>query len=368
MERLFVKVWGKDNPPRSILVKPNGEILEGTKSDSTIILFGEKPGLNYTFWMAVEPGIGTWRLGIINPKTDDSVFVFSNLKVRTDKFTINSSSKDREISINWDNSNSPEGSNIDIYLDTDTSGYDGKYIITVPESTGGCKIKLSDSLADCAYYVYAYIWDNDIPDKDYSTVLHQNPKASLPAPMGLSATSNLNGETNISWIIPADTMIANYLIRIRDNEGIDADKYITAANFMGSTNVMISNHERKRISIQSLGNRVNSGCWSPETDITTGLKEDEAISGLSESDNPIEIYPNPAINSVRISINLTVGKNIRLAMYDILGTQIGVLADGYYNQGRFSTNLDLSSYGQGIYYIRLESSDSNFTEKFFIIK
>ncbi|HEY3250909.1 MAG TPA: T9SS type A sorting domain-containing protein [Ignavibacteria bacterium] len=84
-------------------------------------------------------------------------------------------------------------------------------------------------------------------------------------------------------------------------------------------------------------------------------------------------YPNPFNPStkIRFSIPLTLekaGRNVILAIYDILGKEITTLVNEELKPGTYEVEWDASSYTSGIYYYKLEASDFKETRKMVLIK
>lgn len=85
-----------------------------------------------------------------------------------------------------------------------------------------------------------------------------------------------------------------------------------------------------------------------------GLNDDEAIQTMPE----LKLYPNPAGNILNISITLAT-EDMIIRIYSVHGRQmdkIRVKSD--------LLQLDLSRYPAGLYYIKLESGESQIVEKF----
>ena len=66
-----------------------------------------------------------------------------------------------------------------------------------------------------------------------------------------------------------------------------------------------------------------------------------------------DAYPNPFNPSTAISYQLTVNSNVRLSIFDMLGREVAVLADGMKEAGRYSATFDASKLSSGVYFSRL---------------
>ncbi len=82
------------------------------------------------------------------------------------------------------------------------------------------------------------------------------------------------------------------------------------------------------------------------------------------------VYPNPADNMFNISYNLKKQGQIRLSLYNQLGQEIALIADGPRDAGfhseRFSLNRNIIE--NGVYYLRLQSGQVTETRKIVITR
>ncbi|MGA9119804.1 MAG: T9SS type A sorting domain-containing protein, partial [Bacteroidota bacterium] len=63
-----------------------------------------------------------------------------------------------------------------------------------------------------------------------------------------------------------------------------------------------------------------------------------------------------------------VDSNVRLVVYDLLGREVAVLANGRYPAGRYSFTFDGSGFASGVYFYRLEAGSSVQTMKMLLLK
>ncbi len=100
----------------------------------------------------------------------------------------------------------------------------------------------------------------------------------------------------------------------------------------------------------------------------TSIEEIDMVDGISLSQN----YPNP-FNPETV-IRFTIGTQdlaslrIRFAVYDLLGREIAVLADGFYPAGTHSVRFDASTLPSGMYLYRLEAAGTILVRRMILLK
>ncbi len=87
-----------------------------------------------------------------------------------------------------------------------------------------------------------------------------------------------------------------------------------------------------------------------------GAKFSVGINNINNEANSINIYPNPASNTVNIDID----NEFVLKIYN----QIGNLIDTFYNKNI----IDISNYSDGLYFLNINSDNKSFTKKLIIKK
>jgi uncharacterized Ntn-hydrolase superfamily protein len=83
----------------------------------------------------------------------------------------------------------------------------------------------------------------------------------------------------------------------------------------------------------------------------TGISNNEKI--YPESFSLSQNYPNPFNPSTTISFDISRLSYVKLAVYDITGSEIAVLADNNFHKGRYKVNFDASNLASGIYIYRI---------------
>ncbi len=79
-------------------------------------------------------------------------------------------------------------------------------------------------------------------------------------------------------------------------------------------------------------------------------------------------FPNPFNPTTVISGQWTVNSVIRLAIYDVLGREVALLADGMYPAGRYSFRFDGSKLSSGVYFYRLTAGKFSDTRSMTLVK
>jgi len=161
------------------------------------------------------------------------------------------------------------------------------------------------------------------------------------------------------------------------NGGFDASEWVqvcttSVATVANTSNILIPTTStvgptRMRVRARLAGNPndASSSCIS----FGSGESEDYVV-GLDFSVGvkkiPLKgttLYPNPATGLTYVFFENTIA-NAKLSVYDHLGK----LVQSHEVQNTFSTQLDLSAHSNGLYFIRIESSDGNITQKLILNK
>lgn len=79
-------------------------------------------------------------------------------------------------------------------------------------------------------------------------------------------------------------------------------------------------------------------------------------------------YPNPFNPNTNIEFSITKAGETRLVVYDMLGRESAVVANGYLTAGKYKADFDASKLVSGIYFYRLTSGSYIETRKMSLIK
>ncbi len=121
-------------------------------------------------------------------------------------------------------------------------------------------------------------------------------------------------------------------------------------------------------SVQAVDNSYVSSQFSQEEQfsIITGGKfpTDTADEGILPSELALHpIYPNPLSESATFIIDLPAASNVRLAIYDVLGKEVRIVADDFRGAGRYRISWDGRTASgvpvvAGVYFARMQAGES----------
>ena len=79
-------------------------------------------------------------------------------------------------------------------------------------------------------------------------------------------------------------------------------------------------------------------------------------------------YPNPFNPETVISGQWTGDSQVRLVVYDVLGREVAIMADGRYPAGKYSFTFDGRNLASGVYFYRLSAGNDVLTRKMMLLK
>jgi hypothetical protein len=113
----------------------------------------------------------------------------------------------------------------------------------------------------------------------------------------------------------------------------------------------------------------------PETDSTVlklAVGSASYVQGQEQKIVPDEVsvtsYPNPMRKQATLEYTLTEPTDVRIAIYDVLGRRVAVLADGRKKAGRHRLQFDGGRLASGVYFGRLKTEDQTRTQKITVVR
>ncbi len=79
-------------------------------------------------------------------------------------------------------------------------------------------------------------------------------------------------------------------------------------------------------------------------------------------------YPNPFNPTTNIRFDVAKSSSVRLAVYDIVGREVGVLVNQQLNPGTYEVNWNANGFSSGVYFYKLITGDFTETKKMILNK
>ncbi len=99
-----------------------------------------------------------------------------------------------------------------------------------------------------------------------------------------------------------------------------------------------------------------------------GWDDENEFSILNSQFLILSSSPNPFNSSTALSFELQAASQIKLAVYDISGREVALLAQGYHPAGTYQVEWDASKTASGVYFARLADGSLSRTQKLLLIK
>ena len=103
-------------------------------------------------------------------------------------------------------------------------------------------------------------------------------------------------------------------------------------------------------------------------EVVLAVSTDDEPSGIPREYSLQQNYPNPFNPSTIIAFDIPQTSNVRLAVYDVLGREVTVLASGQFTAGRHSITFNASNLASGIYLYQLQAGSFVQTRKLLLVK
>lgn len=114
------------------------------------------------------------------------------------------------------------------------------------------------------------------------------------------------------------------------------------------------------------------------SDISGGLfvvKSTVNLVGLANQNNTIpagfeikQNYPNPFNPSTTIEYSISKASHVMLKIYDVVGRQVGIVADEYKQAGNYKVNFDAGRLSSGVYFYTLSGDGFKETKRMTLVR
>ena len=88
-----------------------------------------------------------------------------------------------------------------------------------------------------------------------------------------------------------------------------------------------------------------------------------AVADTPLATAPLTAFPNPFYERTTLRLALAATGRVRLAVYDLLGREVAVLADGTMEAGSRAVAFDAGTLPAGTYLVRLEAAEQVLTRR-----
>ncbi len=105
--------------------------------------------------------------------------------------------------------------------------------------------------------------------------------------------------------------------------------------------------------------------------LSKGSSENSIAAELSEGKNEFTLfdnYPNPFNPTTQISFSISEKSQIKLKVFDVLGREITLLADGVFEAGKYEFSFDASNLPSGVYFYNLTTASGSISKKMLLVK
>ncbi len=79
-------------------------------------------------------------------------------------------------------------------------------------------------------------------------------------------------------------------------------------------------------------------------------------------------YPNPFNPTTKISFAIPEKSQIKLRVFDVLGREVSLLADGVYEAGKYQITFDAGNLPSGVYFYNLTTGSNSISKKMLLVK
>lgn len=114
-------------------------------------------------------------------------------------------------------------------------------------------------------------------------------------------------------------------------------------------------------------NVIYTSPYTADTTVMTSVKELRAAA-MPEEYSLSQNYPNPFNPSTLVTYTLPISGNVTLKVYDLVGREVAVLADGFQKAGEYAVSFNASSLASGIYLYQLQSGSFAQVKKMTLLK
>lgn len=95
-------------------------------------------------------------------------------------------------------------------------------------------------------------------------------------------------------------------------------------------------------------------------DDVTALDDENAFAGM------VEVYPNPVKESATVRFILRKSQQVTLSIHDMVGKEVSLVNQTQFGAGEHQLTINRSDLHRGIWFVRLQTDQSEFTRKLIV--
>lgn len=366
LERLVIRIIGENSVPHTQLITPS--MIEYLPSNEYVgdIIYSEDSQSKKAFWTITKPEIGTWQIKVLS--TDQNTSINYYKFEEKPEFKIYTIQNLDEIDVYWGTSGLNSNGVVEIYFDENKFGDDGIYITSFNATDGHGRIKLSDTMQLCRYYLYAVYYYENHSKSSYSNIEIINSKSILFPPNNISAKYFTNKEKCVvEWEPSKENGIVGYVIVGETYTGNEII-FASASKNEKKKEFDIDDFSKYKIRVYSFNADGLKGCPSNPVDIIMSNNENHQTE-TAFRDGRLNVFPNPTNDKVHISCKIEKPTHIRIKLINSVGNVVATIIDNQFiSDGIFRTTFDCKQLSSSVYLVVVQTDDEIITQKIQVIK
>lgn len=94
----------------------------------------------------------------------------------------------------------------------------------------------------------------------------------------------------------------------------------------------------------------------------------EEVGGIPQAFTLEQNYPNPFNPTTAINFTMPQSGNVTLKVYNILGSEIATLVNGFQTAGKHTVNFNAGNLSSGIYFVKMNANGFTSSKKMMLVK
>jgi hypothetical protein len=230
--------------------------------------------------------------------------------------------------------------------------------------------------------IFDWMEDASVGIVNYSPYLTAlDTSAPISPPVNVTKTDLGGGQIKVTWNPNKEGDVAGYNIYYGGFNGYSFTNVIHAEKVSSYTISGVSLSDAIGITAydQSFSFANENSSTIVNDNMTNGNESwfsyASTATGITGKENPLpheyqlfQNYPNPFNPTTTISYSLPKEGNVKLMLYNAIGSKVATIVNEYKPAGNYSVQFNGNNLASGIYLYRLESGNYSSTKKFILMK